>query len=112
MLFSSCTQFCKDANNILQELEDCELEVQAALPEKGLRNKKMMADESAQDEVISDAIAAHRIQVHNVILDVIIESMNCRFLASGTLYADYFACLDPRNFSDLRDWGLQLSALG
>jgi hypothetical protein len=69
-----------------------------------------MADESAEDEVISDSIAAHRIQDHNVIFDVIIESMNRRFLASSTLYAD-FACLDPRNFSDLRNQGLRLSAL-
>lgn len=98
------------ANEKLQELEDYEFEVQATLPHKRLRKKKSMAGESAQYEVISDAITAYKIQVHNVILDVITESMSRRFLASRTLYADY-ACLDPRNFSYIREQGLHIPAM-
>jgi hypothetical protein len=98
------------ANGKLQDLEDFELEVQSALPEKRIRRKKIMPGEFAQDEVISDPTTAYRIQIHNVILDRITESMNSRFLAGKTLYAD-LACLDPKNFSDITIQGLHSTAL-
>jgi hypothetical protein len=54
-----------------------------------------MPGEMAQDEVISDALAAYKINVHNIIFDTVTQSMDRRFLANGQLYAD-FSCLDPK----------------
>ncbi|XP_075070610.1 uncharacterized protein LOC142159784 [Mixophyes fleayi] len=107
---NTADHFVMWANDKLQEFEDCDLEVQTTLPQKRLRKKKTMAGESAQDDVICDAITEYKIQVHDVILDVITECIDQRFLASGSLYADC-ACLDPRNFSIIRDQGLQIPAM-
>ncbi|MBN3275714.1 ZMYM1 protein, partial [Polyodon spathula] len=52
------------------------------------------ANDKLQELQQTDAITACKIQDHNVIHDTITDSMHCRFLISGTLYAD-FACLDP-----------------
>jgi hypothetical protein len=47
-----------------------------------------MTGKTTHDEVISsDTITAYRIKVHNIIFDVITDSMNCHFL-TRTLYAD------------------------
>ena len=50
-------------------------------------------------------------QVHNVILDTITESIRCRYAVSAVLCSD-FACMDPRNFPEIRDKGLPKTALG
>jgi hypothetical protein len=42
-----------------------------------------MPGEMAQDEVISDALAAYKINVHNIIFDTVTQSMDRRFLANG-----------------------------
>ena len=57
------------ANGILQELDDCDVEVQTALPEKRKRKKKIMPGELAQDESGLDVERDYNIKVHNVILD-------------------------------------------
>lgn len=102
--------FVEWANDKLLDREDCELEVQAALPAKRTRKKKTMPGESSEDETVSDATTAYKIKVHNVIFDTVAESIHRRFLNNGTLYAD-FACLDPRNFTDIKKCGLKTQSL-
>ncbi|CAL9701334.1 unnamed protein product [Knipowitschia caucasica] len=69
-----------------------------------------MPGELAQDEIPSHAEAEYKIKVHNVILDTVTESLHHRFAASALLCSD-FACMDPKNFSEIRDKGLQETAL-
>ncbi|CAL9702757.1 unnamed protein product [Knipowitschia caucasica] len=100
--------FVEWANTVLQDEED--IEVETALPEKRVRKKKVMPGELAQDEAPSHAEAEYKIKVHNVILDTVTESLHHRFAASALLCSD-FACMDPKNFSEIRDKGLQETAL-
>jgi len=63
------------------------------------RRQKKMPGELCDDTTISDADS--EVQVHNVILDTIIESISRRFAKNRELYTD-FALLDPQNFNDLK----------
>ena len=56
-----------------------------------------MPGELAKDEIITDPERAYKVDVYNIIMDTICESIPSRFLSHGTLYAD-FALLGPRNF--------------
>lgn len=89
--------FVQWANAQLMVEEDCELELEAAFPQKRKRKRTMMAGEMASDESLTDANSAYEVEVHNQVMDTITESIHRRFLTHGTLYAD-LALLDPRNF--------------
>lgn len=94
-----------------KELEDdAELEVEATLPQKRPRKKRRMPGELAEDEIITDAERAYKVDVYNIIMDTICESIHRRFLSHGTLYAD-FALLEPRNFLEICSNNLPPSAL-
>ncbi|KAI4811276.1 hypothetical protein KUCAC02_014189 [Chaenocephalus aceratus] len=97
------------ANAKLQEKEDCEVVVQAVLPEKRVRRKKAMPGELAEDEPVSDAEADYRIKVHTLILDTVTESIQSRYAANGPLCAD-FAYFDPWNFPKIKEMGLPTEA--
>lgn len=103
-------QFVVWANEKLQDHADCEVEVQAGLPEKRVKKKKAMAGELAVDETPSDPASEYEIKVHNVILDTVAESIKRRFQANGAVCSD-FAYMDPRNFADIREKGIQTTAL-
>lgn len=103
---NAADKFVVWAREELHKIEGCELDVQTTFPKKRQRKVKVMPGEKVQDEVINEAVTSYKIKTHNVILDVIIESMNRRFKASQTLYAD-FSCLDPRNFSENANCGLR-----
>lgn len=85
------------ANKQLEKFDDYDVEVQSNLPEKRIKKKKLMAGEVREDEVITDALTAYRVKVHNVIFDTVTSSMSRRFHANRKLYAD-FSCLDPKFF--------------
>ena len=80
--------FVQWANAQVMEEKDCELELEAALPQKRKRKRKVMAGEVASDEGITDANSAYEVEVHNQIIDTITESIHRRFLTHGTLCAD------------------------
>lgn len=53
-------------------------------------------DESI-DEPLIDPPCSYEINVHNQVLDTVIQSISSRFEKHGQLCVD-FACLDPNNF--------------
>ena len=69
-----------------------------------------MPGELAEDEIITDAERAYIVDVYNIIMDTIYESIHRCFLSHGTLYAD-FALLEPRNFLEICSNNLAPSAL-
>ncbi|KAI4826761.1 hypothetical protein KUCAC02_030194 [Chaenocephalus aceratus] len=97
-------EFVAWANGILQEQDECDLEVQTALPEKRVRKKKSMPGEVAQDEPVSDAGRNYKIKAHNVILDTVTDSLQRRYAANAVLCSD-FACMDPKNVPQIRSKG-------
>lgn len=102
--------FVEWANGILQEQQDCDAEVQTALPEKRLRKKKKRPGELAEDEPITDAMWDYNVKIHNVVLDTVIESFHRRYAANAVLCSD-FACMDPKNFLEIRTKGLPNAAM-
>ncbi|KAJ8369227.1 hypothetical protein SKAU_G00092550 [Synaphobranchus kaupii] len=88
--------FVEWANGILQEQQDCEAEVQTALPEKRLRKKKKMPSELAEDEPITDAMRDYE---YNLLTDAYhVIGMGYKFLL--TLSVTQVAC--ERTFSTLK----------
>jgi hypothetical protein len=86
---NAADNFVKWAINKLKGPDKYDLEVQKSLPVMRLQKRKIMTGKTTRNEVISYAITGYRIQVHNVIFDVITDSMNHHFLTSKTLYADF-----------------------
>uniref|UniRef100_A0A8C6KUE3 DUF4371 domain-containing protein n=1 Tax=Nothobranchius furzeri TaxID=105023 RepID=A0A8C6KUE3_NOTFU len=102
--------FVKWTNTKIQEKDDMDIEVEATLPQKRKRMKKVLPGEMAQDETLDDAEKSYQVNVHNQIMDTAIEAIHRRFLMHGNLYAD-LACLDPRHFPQLCTNALPQSAL-
>ncbi|XP_056136486.1 coiled-coil domain-containing protein 40 [Lampris incognitus] len=69
-----------------------------------------MPGELAEDENMYDTNRDYEINVHNTILDTVIESNGQRFEKNGKLYADS-ALLDPHNFPEIREKGRPASGL-
>lgn len=101
--------FVQFANAKLSD-EECDLEVEAMLPEKRAKKKKKMPGEMADDATFTSASSAYEANVHNAIMDTVTETLHRRFLSHGALYAD-LALLDPRNFSEVSSSGLPDTAL-
>ncbi|KAL6466244.1 hypothetical protein MHYP_G00263770 [Metynnis hypsauchen] len=103
--------FVKWANEKLEEQdEEIDMEVEASLPLRRPKKKKSMPGEMAQDETSSDAFETYEVKVHNPIMDTVIEAIQRRFLAHGSLYAD-LSFLDPKNFPQIKTCALPDSAL-
>ncbi|XDV21827.1 hypothetical protein PO909_026847 [Leuciscus waleckii] len=102
--------FVEWANSILEKLEDSEAEVQTSLPEKRIRKHKRQPGELAQDEPIANADTDYKINIHNVILDTVIESFHSRY-AENAVLPDNVSCMDPRNFPEIREKGLPGTAM-
>ncbi|XP_063077402.1 uncharacterized protein LOC134467457 [Engraulis encrasicolus] len=101
-------RFVEWANGELLDKE--EIEVEVALPEKRQKKKESMPGELAEDEPLKAAERDFEVHVHNVIMDTVTQSIHERFAESGKLCLD-FACLDPKNFPEVRDKGLPPSAM-
>lgn len=84
-------------NEKLEEHDELDVEVEAALLQKRVKRKKILAREIAKDERLSDSEKVYEINVHHQILDIAVEAMHKRFLTHGTLYAD-LSRLHPKNF--------------
>ena len=69
-----------------------------------------MPGELAEDEITTDAERAYKVDIYNIIMATICESIHRRFLSHSTLYAD-FAVLEPRNFLEICSNNLPPSVL-
>ena len=79
------------------------MEEEVALPEK-------REGDLAKVEQLTAAERDIEMAIHNVIIDTVIQSIHEHIAESGKLCSD-FACLDPKNFSDVRDKVLPGSAM-
>lgn len=69
-----------------------------------------MAGEVQEDQAVASTDSAFEINVHNVIQDTVSGSLAKRFAANGKLASD-FACLDPKNFPEIKEKGLPSTSL-
>lgn len=81
--------FVKWTNKNIEEREEgTDIEVENALPQKRAKKTKSRAEEMAQDEPLSDAERAYKVNVHHSILDTAVETIHRRFMTHGTLFSD------------------------
>jgi hypothetical protein len=106
------TKFVRDANLHISMLNnegklDQELDlVKMELPVKRIRKAPKRPGELANDERdTSDSLTDFRVNVYNVVLDRVIQSLETRFTAHHDLYRDMSA-FDPSNFHELVVTGL------
>lgn len=92
------------------EIKDLDIAFETELPLIRSRKRKLLSDEGNNDDPITDPITTFTVEVHNVILDNIITSMEKKFLKNLSLYTD-LACLFPTNFRDLNKSNFPPNAL-
>lgn len=91
--------FITHANKQFEQLE-VDITVNQDFKQKPMRRKKQMFDEMSKDEVIADPVKRFEVEVHNVIMDCILNQLDKRFLKHKALY-NSLEVLDPRNFQVL-----------
>lgn len=64
-----------------------------------------MPGELLEDEPLTAAEREYEVTIHNAIMDTVTQSIHECFVVSGKLCSD-FACLDPKNFPEVRDKGI------
>lgn len=101
----------KFAKWVTESLEECEsnIIVESSLPHPQICVRKCMADDTGPDETIQMIEDKFRVNVHNSVMDVVVENLARHFENNSHLAADFF-CLDPRNFPDINS-SLSQSAL-
>jgi len=105
---SKALEFVTECNDKISQMnmdENQTLEIDALeteLPVKRQRKKKRMADELVNDEGnSSDPLADFRVNVVNLIMDRIVQSLELRCVQHKQLYKD-LSCLDPATFKTKR----------
>ncbi|KAK7002985.1 zinc finger MYM-type protein 1 [Biomphalaria glabrata] len=88
-IFQAATHFSTFANS---ELETRKLDIEVQTVWKEYRILANQPLESAKDKF--------RVNVHNMVMDQVINSLKQRFSEHGSLDAD-LPCLDPRNFAEI-----------
>ena len=88
--------------------EDVQLENN--LPGKRIRRVKTMSGELSRDDPIENAYSKFTVDVHKIILDRVIESMDSRFEKNKELYLD-LNILSPSNFKELKENPIPPNAL-
>lgn len=89
--------FVKWVNNCLEEKESTVI-VEDELQKPRIRRKKKQFHYEGDDEGANlTPIKLFECNTHNIILDMVVQSMHTRFEKHGKLCAD-FACMNPKNF--------------
>lgn len=102
--------FIKLVSTKFEEDYDLDVIIETKFPEGRCRYKKKMYDESSLDTPIQNVEKRFEVQVHNVILDTIISSMEKKFYCNKKLFTD-LSCLSPNNFEDIINKKLPSNAL-
>ncbi|KAI8796781.1 zinc finger MYM-type protein 1 [Biomphalaria glabrata] len=88
-IFQAATHFSTLATSEL-ETRKLDIEVQTVLKEERILANQPL--ESAKDKF--------RVNVHNMVMDQVINSLKQRFFEHGSLYAD-LSCLNRRNYAEI-----------
>ena len=94
MIVTKTDHFVQHANEVLEE-RGCDVLIESSFPAKRVRKSK----NEPLDECLSDSMKKFEVDVHNRILDQVVQSFHRRFATHKKLYAD-FSYFDPRRFSE------------
>lgn len=101
--------FVQQINSELNQF-NLDIVVEEHFPRIRSRKRKILPGEMVEDYIINDQLQKFTVDVHNKILDTIVESMRRRFLKHRDLYTD-LSCLSPTNFKEITEQGLSNIAL-
>jgi len=95
--------FVQQINSELNQF-NLDIVVEEHFPRIRSRKRKILSGEMVEDYIINDQLQKFTVDVHNTILDTIVESMRRRFLKHRDLYT--LSCLSPTNFKEITEQGL------
>ena len=97
--------FVPHANEVLEEC-GCDVLIESNFPAKRVRKSK----NEPLDECLSDSIKKFEVDVHNRILDQVVQRLHRRFATHKKLYAD-LSYFNPKRFSETVLHGIPISAV-
>ena len=105
MVVTKTDHFVQHANEVLGE-RGCDVLIQSSFPAKRVRKSK----NEPLDECLSDSMKKFEVDVHNIILDQVVQSLYRRFSTHKKLYAD-LSYFDPKRFSETVLHGIPISVV-
>ena len=104
MVVNKTDHFVQHANEVLEERK-CDLLIESSFPAKRVGKSK----NEPLEECLSDSMKMFEVDVHNRILDKVIQSLR-RFATRKKLYVD-LSYFDPKRFSETVLHGIPISAV-
>ena len=105
MVVTQTDHFVQHANEVLDE-RGCDVLIESSFPAKRVRKSK----NELLDECLSDSMKKFEVDVHNRILDQVVQSLHRRFATHKKLSAD-LSYFDPKRFSETVLHGILISAV-
>ena len=103
MIVTKTDHFVQHANEVFEE-RGCDVLIESSFPAKRVRKSK----KESLDERLSDSMKKFEVDVHNRILDQVVQSLHRRFSTHKKLYAD-LSYFDPKRFSETVFHGIPIS---
>lgn len=111
-------KFIKDANKKLENLEEIEKKdydilIETSLPQLRIRKRKKHFDELCdEDTLIDEPYSKYKIEVYNVVMDGVINSMEKRFMSNSQIYIDLSCCYHHKILNKFNlDYQMKLSLI-
>ena len=105
MVVTKSNPFVQHDNEVLDE-RGCDVLIESSFPAKRVRKSK----NEPLDECLSDSMKKCEVDVHNRILDQVVQSLHKKFATHKKLYAD-LSYFDPKRFSKTVLHGISISAV-
>ena len=103
MVVNKTDHFVEHVNKVLEE-RGCDVLIESSFPAKRVRKSK----NETLDECLSDSMKKFEVDVHNRILDQVVQSLQRRFSTHKKLYAD-LSYFDSKRFSKTVFHGIPIS---
>ena len=105
IIVTKTDHFVQHANEVLEE-RGCDALIERSFPAKWVRKSK----NEPLDECLSDSMKKFEVDVHNKILDQVVQNLHRRFATHKKLYVD-LSYFDPKRFSETVLHGIPIAAV-
>ena len=105
MVVTKTDHFVQHANEVVEE-RGCDVLIESSFHAKRVRKSK----NKSLDECLSDSMKKFEVDVHNRILDHVVQSLHSGFATHKKLYAD-LSYFDPKRFSQTVLDGIPISVV-
>ena len=105
MVVTKTYHFVQPVNEVLEK-RGCDILIESSFSAKRVGKSK----NEPLDECLSDSMKKFEVNVHNGILDQVVQSLHRRFITRKKLYAD-LSYFDPKRFSETVFHGIPILAV-